>query len=59
MAAVGAAVETAATGVQIEAEVVTGTALMGTMTEISLDALVDLLEAEAEGLVDVSLVTMI
>lgn len=59
MAAVGAAVEIVAPGVQTEAEVVTGTALLGTMTEISLDALVDLLEVEAGELEDVSLATMI
>lgn len=59
MAAVGAAVEIVAPGVQIEAEVVTGTGLLATMTEISLDALVDLLGAEAGELEDVSLVMMI
>lgn len=58
MSAVGAVVETVATGVQIEAEVVTGTAHTGTMTEITLDVLVDPLGAEAKGLVGVSPVMM-
>lgn len=59
MLAAGAAVGNAATtGVQREIEVVTEVALTDTMTEISRDAAVDLLGAEAEGLVDVSPVTM-